>query len=420
MMQPETQLAYKLLYPLIYGDEQDRQRALLSVQAEDFSDETVKEVFSAVSHLLRKHPQADDAVLLKALDANTLKAIVTAWQEMPALHITGQKLEDTLSAFRYLRNQQQIRNAVTALTFSKEIHTADFQKLMQLSENLMQTEQQSPAEKYLAAYDQTVPLLSTGFAELDEMLGGGLAAGTVATIGARPSVGKTTFSLNIAAAHPDKKVLFFSIEMTAHMIYARLIANKAEVYYSETVKHRVPIATVKAVLNQYPDLLLVDDVSSVEDIADSICSYKPDLVIIDFVQIVTSDRRFVDNRQRIDYISQRLKQTAKAVGCCLIILSQLTRAGKDKPTMSDLKESGGLEQDSDYVFLLHRPYVQDKSSGEYQPEDTTVICDKNKFGSTGELKFIFEGKYQRFSAVSGGNIKRPTRTAAVPTEDLPI
>ena len=420
MMQPETQLAYKLLYPLIYGDEQDRQRVLLSVQAEDFSDETVKEVFSAVSHLLRKHPQADDAVLLKALDANTLKAIVTAWQEMPALHITGQKLEDTLSAFRYLRNQQQIRNAVTALTFSKEIHTADFQKLMQLSENLMQTEQQSPAEKYLAAYDQTVPLLSTGFAELDEMLGGGLAAGTVATIGARPSVGKTTFSLNIAAAHPDKKVLLFSIEMTARMIYDRLIANKAEVYYSETVKHRVPIATAKAVLNQYPDLLLVDDVSSVEDIADSICSYKPDLVIIDFVQIVTSDRRFVDNRQRIDYISQRLKQTAKAVGCCLIILSQLTRAGKDKPTMSDLKESGGLEQDSDYVFLLHRPYVQDKSSGEYQPEDTTVICDKNKFGSTGELKFIFEGKYQRFSAVSGDNIKRPTRTAAVPTEDLPI
>lgn len=420
MMQPETQLAYKLLYPLIYGDEQDRQRVLLSVQAEDFSDETVKEVFSAVSHLLRKHPQADDAVLLKALDTNTLKAIVTAWQEMPALHIKGQKLEDTLSAFRYLRNQQQMRNAVTALTFSKEIHTADFQKLMQLSESLMQAEQQSPAEKYLAAYNQTVPLLSTGFAELDEMLGGGLAAGTVATIGARPSVGKTTFSLNIAAAHPDKKVLFFSIEMTARMIYDRLIANKAEVYYSETVKHRVPIATAKAVLNQYPDLLLVDDVSSVEDIADSIYSYKPDLVIIDFVQIVTSDKRFVDNRQRIDYISQRLKQTAKAVGCCLIILSQLTRAGKDKPTMSDLKESGGLEQDSDYVFLLHRPYVQDKSSGEYQPEDTTVICDKNKFGSTGELKFIFEGKYQRFSAVSGDKIKRPTRTAAVPTEDLPI
>ena len=130
------------------------------------------------------------------------------------------------------------------------------------------------------------------------------------------------------------------------------------------------------------------------------------------MQIVTSDRHFADNRQRIDYISQRLKQTAKAVGCCLIILSQLTRAGKDKPTMSDLKESGGLEQVSDYVFLLHRPYVQDKSSGEYQPENTTVICDKNKFGSTGELKFIFAGKYQRFSTVSGGNIKWPTRTAA--------
>ncbi|MBQ1777653.1 MAG: DnaB-like helicase C-terminal domain-containing protein [Acidaminococcaceae bacterium] len=419
MIPPETELAYKLFGSMIYGSAEVRQRILLSVQESDFTDETVRKIYGTIAQSCRDFPQADDTVLLERLDSEALKTIVATWQAMPVREVTDAQLSDTLNAFRHIKNQNALKEAAAELAFGDEIHTADCQRLLQLSESLMPSKQQSAAEKYLADYGKEIRLIPTGFPELDKLLGGGLAVGTVAAIGARPSVGKTTFSLNIAAANPDKKVLFFSIEMTARMIYDRLIADKAEVLYTDAISHKVPLTTAKAVLDKYPSLLLVDDVSHVESIADRIYSEKPDVVIIDFVQIVTSERRFVDNRQRIDYISQRLKQAVKAVGCCLIILSQLTRAGKDKPTMSDLKESGGLEQDSDYVLLLHRPYVQDKTNSEHRPEDTTVICDKNKFGQTGELPFIFEGQYQRFLSSDGKGVARPKK-AVLTGEGLPV
>lgn len=406
MLTPETELAYKLIGSLIYGGADTRQRIMQAVQDTDFQDETVQKTFRTLYKTCRDFPQADDTVLLKTLDRPSMEAIVLAWQEMPKVEVSEKRLDDTLSAFRWFKNQQRLKAEAAALTFAEEIHTADCQRLAQLSEQMQDTSV-SAAERYLAAYDEEVPVMATGFPTLDTMLNGGFAAGTVATVGARPSVGKTTFSLNIAAAHPQEKVLFFSIEMTARMIYDRLIADKANVPYPAAIHHKMPKATAKAVLDSYPLLVLVDDVSAVETITDRIYSEKPRLVVIDFIQIVTSDKRFVDNRQRIDYISQRLKQAAKATGCCILVLSQLTRAGKDRPTMSDLKESGGLEQDSDYVLLIHRPYVQDKTSGEHQANETTVICDKNKFGNTGEWQFDFDGLHQRFTPCDDKPIARP-------------
>ena len=89
--------------------------------------------------------------------------------------------------------------------------------------------------------------------------------------------------------------------------------------------------------------------------------------------------------------------------------------------MSALKESGGLEQDSDYIILIERPYVLDKSDKEILPSDTKIIVDKNKFGSTGEIKFYFEGKYQRFTEDEEpiGHIKKSDENEDA-LEDLPF
>ena len=171
------------------------------------------------------------------------------------------------------------------------------------------------------------------------------------------------------------------------------------------MQHRVDFDTVRGVVESYQNLTIEDSISNIEDIVSLIHETKPDFVIIDYIQIVTSKSLFTDNRQRIDHISRLLKQTAKQTGAHILSLSQITRAGKDRPTMSDLKESGGLEQDSDYIMLLYREYVNDKSA-QIKPEATTLTLDKNKFGRTGEIEMNFDGVHQRFT-IADDVIARP-------------
>ncbi len=424
-MVAETELEYKIVGSVLLLDAPERQRIFASVSVDFFSDSTAKCIFKKLSALCADYPQADYTVLAAALKKNEQTAAVLAMQSMISPSIAENQLDDTLKAAKELYARRRIKKEVTELALESDISVNDLRQLVTSAENLTEEHTETSGEKYLRQYHEPIKLVQTGFPVLDETLGGGLLAGTLSSIGARPSTGKTTYAINIAAHNPDRKVMFFSIEMSSGMIYDRLIADTADLDYSLTGRHSISVETVKAVIERYKNLTVVDDVSKVEKITDMIYTEKPDIVIIDFIQIVTSSRKFVDNRQRIDYISQMLKQAAKATGCCIITLSQLTRAGKDKPTMSDLKESGGLEQDSDYVLLLYRPYVNDKSGSEADPKDTTVTLDKNKFGSTREFKYEFDGRKQRFTELpdSKDEIKLPVKhenTADGIDEDLPF
>ena len=399
-------------------DGSDRSRILTAVSGRDFEDETAREIYQTLSDLCRRHPEADETVLLSALTKEQQKTTVALLDTMMAPNIAKTHLDDTLAAMKSLRDDRRLRRAVTELSISKSIQPGDIRQLSQLADEMSRTAAMSSAESYLLHYGDQQVQFSTGFASLDSLLNGGFAAGTLATIGARPSTGKTTFAINIVSHEPNRKVLFFSLEMTSGMIYDRLVSDIADVEYHLAFRHRLPMETVRAVVEQYPQLTIVDNITDVETIVELIYTHRPEMVIVDYVQIVTSNRRFVDNRQRIDYISQALKQAAKSTGCCIVTLSQLTRAGKDKPTMSDLKESGGLEQDCDYVILLHRPYVNDKSDSKYEPSDTTAILDKNKFGGTKELKLYFDGRYQRFTEDDAEEVARPAKVTA--EDDLPF
>lgn len=424
-MEVETELEYKLIGSILLLEAQERQRIFSAIDHEFFSDSTAKGIYKKLSEICADHPETDYCVLVAALEKKEQIAAASAMSSMISPSIAERHLEDTLKAAKELYARRRIKKELSELSLENDISVIDLRQLVKSAENLTAEHTESSGEKYLRQYHEPIKLIATGFPVLDETLGGGLLSGTLSSIGARPSTGKTTYAINIAAHNPDKKVIFFSIEMSSGMIYDRLIADTADIDYALSGRHRISLDTVRAVIGRYKNLAVVDDVSKVERITDMIYSEKPEIVIIDFIQIVTSSRKFVDNRQRIDYISQLLKQAAKATGCCIITLSQLTRAGKDRPTMSDLKESGGLEQDSDYVILLYRPYVNDKSGSEADPKDTTVTLDKNKFGSTREFKYEFDGRYQRFTELpdSINEIKRPVRhktTADDLDEDLPF
>lgn len=409
-----AELEYKIIGSVLLLGGESREKIFAAIDDSYFSDDAALRIYRQLRRLCREHPNIEYEALVSGLDREDQAAALSAVSALMSPNIAECHLDENLCAIRELHDEELLRKKAQELLMSGDITAGGLRELTELAEG-MNRPVVSSAQRYLESYGEPIKLLPTGFTGLDGLLDGGFRAGTLVTVGARPSTGKTTFAINIAAHNPERRVLFVSIEMSAGMIYDRLISDAADLDYSLAAGHKVAFETAKAVVEKYSGLTIVDDTSDVERIADLIYSQKPDIAVIDFIQIVTSHKRFTDNRQRIDYISQVLKRCAKQTGCCIITLSQLTRAGKDEPTMSDLKESGGLEQDGDYVLILKRPYVNDKKSEEADPTLTTVKLDKNKFGSTRELSFHFDGKRQRFSEKD--EIAKPAKQV---TSDLPF
>lgn len=365
-----------------------------------------------------KYPNGDYSVYLSALDLEEQKTIVLAMETAVSQAVDELRVDSVLENLKETAISERMKKQISELFISDDYTADDLRQIV--SETEKADFSLDPIQKYLDEYAKPTERIKTGFKILDDMLNGGMIRGTVGTIGARPSVGKTTFAVNIAENNPDKIILFFSLEMSCRMVYDKLVASVGNIDYKNATNHDVGFDTVKAVLDKYKNFIVVDNVTTTEEMTEIIRRVKPDIVFIDYIQIVYTKKQYDVIRQRIDYISQLLKRTAKQMNCCIICLSQLARSAKEKATMSALKESGGLEQDSDYIVLIERPYVLDKSDKEILPSDTKIIVDKNKFGSTGEIKYYFEGKYQRFTENEEpiGHIKKNDNEDTL--EDLPF
>lgn len=314
--------------------------------------------------------------------------------------------------FRILKEMASRRRLISrfqALTLEGDVSVSSVQKMLddenckRLTSNVKEISERN-IDAFVAELNKRKGTLMTGFGNIDKVTGG-IRKSTVFIIGARPSTGKTTFALNIAAnqiADPDKKVMFFSLEMSSEMIYERLMAAQNKIEYEKFSRNSLSEDEIKLIaaqskkLKESESFFVIDDVYNVEQICNMISEEKPSLAVVDFMQIISAVGKFENVRSRIDYISSLFKRTAKTTGCVIIVLSQLSRMGKEAPTMSDLKESGGLEQDGDYIALLHRPYVLNKNENECIPEDTQLLLDKNKFGRTGKIDLWFDLKHQRF------------------------
>lgn len=410
-VEKKTEIEFKILASAVALDE-DNRRKIFTLNEKHFLNESAKKTFKALKKIFFEYPNADESIYLSAFDGEAREAIVSIMQSSLTPTLMAEQLDDTLNAFKKIVRDAEIRSEFNMLAISDDV---SYQTIKALADKFEPEESsvKDNAVLYLQNYKKKYETISTGFKFMDELLNGGFIKGTVATIGARPSTGKTTFAINIASHNRQIKTLFFSLEMSAGMIYDRIMADYLNEDYTKTGKHEgVEITDVIDMLDKYENLKIIDDLSDVEDITNMIYQIKPEFVIIDFVQIVTSMQIFVDNRQRVDYISQQLKRAAKKTNCSILILSQLTRNAKEKPTMSALKESGGLEQDSDYIILLHRDYVNDKSNEDIDAKDTEVILDKNKFGRTKELKFEFDGKFQRFSEIGEAGPENEKETIA--------
>lgn len=265
--------------------------------------------------------------------------------------------------------------------------------------------------------DGVVTGLSTGFIGLDKITTG-LHEDNLIILAARPAMGKTALALNIAqyiAVKEKKPVAIFSLEMGAESLIERMLASEGMVegYHLKTGNlsveewHRL----VHAQGNLYDAPIFVDDtagirISEIRSKARKLAQEMEGLgvIIIDYLQLITGSKG--DNRQQVvSEISRELKILAKDLKVPVIALSQLSRAVEQRqekrPMLSDLRESGSIEQDADIVAFLYRDAYYQKEHADSQEANnvTELILEKNRHGSLGTVKLYFHKEYTKFSSV---------------------
>jgi len=270
------------------------------------------------------------------------------------------------------------------------------------------------------AKDGRLPQIFTGFGVLDEYLGG-LQRSDLVVLGARPSLGKTSLSLGIArhaAGEYGAKVGLFSLEMSREAVVQRFLAAEADVdsrrlrigQISEEEKERLMAAT--GPLSEMP--IFVDDtpqprVAEIRSKARRLYHERGvDLIIVDYLQLIQGEGR-IDNRvQEISQITRSLKALARELDVPVLAVSQLSRAlemrTSHRPQLSDLRESGSIEQDADVVLFIHREdaYLSEEewerqNPGQPYPRGVaTIIIAKHRNGPTGEVRLRFIPRTARF------------------------
>ena len=282
--------------------------------------------------------------------------------------------------------------------------------------------------------------LATGFQDLDKLTGG-LQSGDLVIIAARPSMGKTALALNIArnasTAREPGKVAIFSLEMTKRALVLRLLAAEAQVDSSSFRTGFISVndyARLSSAASRLSEASLWIDDSGALTVLEMKAKTRRlaaerglDLVIVDYMQLMHGDAGRDSREQEIAEISRGLKALAKELDIPVIALSQLnrgpeTRGGDDKrPRLSDLRESGAIEQDADVIGFIYRDVVYNPETAD--PGAAELIIAKQRNGPTDTVAMHFEGRYARFTSVSrrsDGPPPPPEPGFSAPDEEPPF
>jgi len=271
----------------------------------------------------------------------------------------------------------------------------------------------------IATAKKSVLGVPTGFSDLDRQIGG-FRPGQLIVLAARPAMGKSSFALNIAlnaSWHHDKKVGIFTMEMESEECLMRMLSSATRKLGSDKSvsmdtmlkgfgMNEKKILTIAELANSLSDKpIYIDDTgaNTILDIKAKTRRLKAeikglDLIIIDYIQLMSAKRSRENRQQEIAEISRSLKILAKELGIPIIALSQLNRAVESrtppKPMLADLRESGAIEQDADIVLFIYRDEVYNEDTEE--PGVAEIIVGKNRHGPIGTVKLKFFGETTTF------------------------
>lgn len=278
--------------------------------------------------------------------------------------------------------------------------------------------------------------LSTGYRDVDDITNG-LQNSDLILLAARPSVGKTSFAMNLVtniAVKEGKSCAVFSLEMSKEQLTQRALCSLAKVPMQNALTGKMSSDEWKRIWTATKQLenskLFIDD-SSLTTPATLLSKCrrlkakegKLDLIMIDYLQLMTSDSRKKENRQsEISEISRNLKVAAKELNVPIVVLSQLSRDIEKReghrPQLSDLRDSGAIEQDADIVMFLHNPEKYNDSPTAEEPGVVELIFAKHRNGRVGSVKLRWIGEYTTFVGMEEKvKYQKPKKLEEAPVEE---
>ncbi len=258
----------------------------------------------------------------------------------------------------------------------------------------------------------------TGFVDLDEMTRG-LQPGDLVIIAARPSMGKTSLVLNMSqyvATQPDLTVGFFSLEMSKESLFLRLLTSEAQIDSHRLMSGAIGQKDYGRISHALETLssmrLFIDDTANIGVMEMRAkarrlqAEHGLSLMVVDYIQLMTGRGRFENRTLELASISRSLKGLAKELRVPIVVLSQLSRAPESRsdhrPQLSDLRESGALEQDADVVGLIYRDDVYNKDPNSADAGIAELIIAKQRNGPTGVIRLAFLREQTRFANLAQG------------------
>ncbi|MBQ9734740.1 MAG: replicative DNA helicase [Clostridia bacterium] len=405
------------------------------LQEEDFFSESHKYIFHAMQDIIKANQPVDMVTLTDALEksgtltqAGGIAYIAELTNVMPS-SANYQRYLDIVRRDSLLRklikgsaeiidNCKTSMDKATALAFaektvydiSNDEDTSEIVKIGNIIPAVMSKFDELTNDK------SSLRGIKTGYKGLDNLING-MHNGALIILAARPAVGKTSFAMNIVenVALQGYSCAVFSLEMAKEEIGERLLCSVAGVSMENAKKgkmNKTEWLKIAKAREKLSDAKIFIDDSAVIRPREIISKcrrikrrYGLDFVMVDYIGLMTPDKtRASDSRQNeISEISRSLKILAKELSIPVLALSQLNRAvetRKGRPQLSDLRESGAIEQDADIVMFIHRP---DKSAtekeiaeGKVQKNVAEIIVEKNRSGRTDVIKLYFKGEYTKF------------------------
>lgn len=408
-------------------------KAIEGLYEADFYNELHRKIFSTIRTLFSLNKPIDLLTVTETLernekiDADTITYIANIYANNEGLSSNQDAYIDILKEKSILRSLAEFSDEIKALSLedkspAKNVLEKAEKELFEISQGGLRNSL-TALEDIMSETVQTIMKrvqnrgelsgVTTGFTDLNSLLGG-FQKSDLVLLAARPSMGKTALAVNLAvnAAKAGKKVAMFSLEMSKTQIGQRILAAFAQMNLSSLFKGElegtdlVNLITASNELSNYN--LHIDDTAAISliELKAKLRRLKMeeglDLVVIDYLQLMTTGERIENRVQEISQISRGLKAIAKELDVPVLALSQLSRALEQRPDkrpkLSDLRESGAIEQDADIVMFLYRDYVYNKETE--NPNLAEVIVSKHRNGPIGVVNLIWKDEYTRFFDVS--------------------